>query len=611
MNLYTISRRKFWVIFLMMAVLLFMFQFSQVIKERGNEYDTNSYATGDLPDGTDKWTVKQVSNETVTQEDYVLFVGNEGTDLHDIVMQWCTYTKRNLMSVSDFSGIALPKDKKPCICLIDSKTTDVISRVSDIKRLANQDIVIVFCNLPEVEKLKQSEQLMDMLGIDEVKNLVRIDGVRLFDGFFIGGEAVYKANHKNEQKMQDFDLEIPYYITGKGTKTYMVGLLDEKYTKREKFPRLLWRNTLGGTTIFAVNGNFMDTLTGLGILNAIMYESRDYDLYPIVNAQNVVIANYPTLTSENEEKMIEIYSRNSEIALRDIFWPGILSMSAQNELKMTCYVTPKYDYSNDLKPDASQLVFYLQQMKESKAEAGRSLHKKDTSLKHKIEYENIFLNNGFSNYTFGAVYAKELDDELMTVIKEKKGLESVNTLTSENTSGYPLLSYYTDDVTLLGVTNMAGEYTYNSDFRLRSLVSALGYSNLFIDLHNVIWPESEEDNWENYFDKVHSNVSTYYSNHFLFEKTTMSQADERVREFLNMSFSQMRNENHISIRMKNSNENYFILRTHGETIDSIHGGDFTKMEKDVYLIHTTEKIVDLIVRPSDDIMTYDSPFAGR
>ena len=612
MDTYTISRRKYWVIFLMMAVLLFMFQFSQVIKERENEYDTNSYAAGDLPDGENKWEISEITDDVDTQGEYVLFVGAEDTPLFSTVFQWCTYTKRNLMRASDFKDISLPKDHLPSTCLVDSRSAKVCEHVGDLSRMAEQDIMIVFCNLPEASEVAKNRELMDMLGIDSVTEKITVEGVRLFDGFLLGGEAVYKANYKNEQKMQDFKLDIPYYLTGKGTKTYMVGLLDEKQVKRECFPRLIWRNTLGGTTVFAVNGDFLDSLTGLGILNAIMYEGNGYDIYPVVNAQNVVIADYPTLTSENEEKMLEIYSRNSEIALRDIFWPGILSMSSQNDLKMTCYITPKYDFSNDERPDRSQLVFYLQQMKESKAEAGRSLNSKDTTLQHKIAYENAFLNQGFSNYNFSAIYAKELNEELRELLQGKEGLQSVTTLTSENTQGYPLLSYYTDDITLLGVTNMADEYTYSLDLRLRSIVSALGYSNLFVDLHNVIWPESVEDNWENYFDKVHSNVSTYFSAHFLFDKTTMSEADARTRTFLNMTYKQDREGNHIGLRIKNMGEDgYFILRTRGEAIDTIYGGEYTKLEKDVYLLHVTNDIVDILMRQSDDIMTYETPFAGR
>ena len=38
-----VSRRNFISIILMMAVLFFMFQFSQVIKIRGNDYNINEY----------------------------------------------------------------------------------------------------------------------------------------------------------------------------------------------------------------------------------------------------------------------------------------------------------------------------------------------------------------------------------------------------------------------------------------------------------------------------------------------------------------------------------------------------------------------------------------
>ena len=38
-----ISRRNFLIILLMMGVLLFMFQFSQLVKENGNDYETNEY----------------------------------------------------------------------------------------------------------------------------------------------------------------------------------------------------------------------------------------------------------------------------------------------------------------------------------------------------------------------------------------------------------------------------------------------------------------------------------------------------------------------------------------------------------------------------------------
>ena len=39
-----VSFRKFFSILIMMAVILFMFQFTQVIKEQISDYDVNPYA---------------------------------------------------------------------------------------------------------------------------------------------------------------------------------------------------------------------------------------------------------------------------------------------------------------------------------------------------------------------------------------------------------------------------------------------------------------------------------------------------------------------------------------------------------------------------------------
>lgn len=36
----------------------------------------------------------------------------------------------------------------------------------------------------------------------------------------------------------------------------------------------------------------MEDETGLGILTGMLYETRDYLIYPVVNAQNLIAANF-------------------------------------------------------------------------------------------------------------------------------------------------------------------------------------------------------------------------------------------------------------------------------------------------------------------------------
>ena len=50
-----VSRRNFISICIMMAVLLFMLQFSQVIKENGSDYSVNEYMETEVPSGDKRW----------------------------------------------------------------------------------------------------------------------------------------------------------------------------------------------------------------------------------------------------------------------------------------------------------------------------------------------------------------------------------------------------------------------------------------------------------------------------------------------------------------------------------------------------------------------------
>ena len=49
-----VSLRNFFSIMLMMAVILFMFQFSQIIKEHESNYDVNPYMSAEKLSGKEK-----------------------------------------------------------------------------------------------------------------------------------------------------------------------------------------------------------------------------------------------------------------------------------------------------------------------------------------------------------------------------------------------------------------------------------------------------------------------------------------------------------------------------------------------------------------------------
>ena len=69
--------------------------------------------------------------------------------------------------------------------------------------------------------------------------------------------------------------------------------MEEEAAKNSLLPAILWRNSVDTAKIFCVNGDYLADISAVGILDAMMGETYDYDIYPVINAQNLVIADLP------------------------------------------------------------------------------------------------------------------------------------------------------------------------------------------------------------------------------------------------------------------------------------------------------------------------------
>ena len=607
-----------------------MFQFSQIIKENASNYDVNEYAGEELPETQRMPEGSPGESDGFFRED-VAFLGSGGNELGRTVAQWCVYTRRNLTVLGDVESL---KGELPDLVLIDSGQVDFDTQTEALTSLVQSGVPLIFCNLPETAVLVENEALTELLGISEIREeTAQAEGIHLFSGFLLGGEAIYKAQTPEEEKLQDLELGIPWYVTGKGTKTYMVGMLDERKVKREEFPRIIWRNNCGNAMVFAVNGEYLSGLTGLGILDAMVYEMNSCSVYPVVNAQNMLLVDFPMLAPENAAGMEAVYSRSPEAAMRDVMWPGIAAMSIRNKLRMTCMVNTKYDYSDAAQPQGEELPFYLQQLREVSAEAGVSFRYNGSAPNDrqgqyedgagmtpadKIAGDREFYDSLDSSYQFAAAYFDKLPqpadklpqslDELLAGGTGKLG--AIRTVAFRDGGDLPLLSWYGENITLQGITGDAGEYSFSIDLQMRSLATALGYSNTLIDMHNAMWPESEEDQWENYFDSIFSNVSTYWTRFDGFEQTVMSESDRRVRKFLNLEYGVEREGDRLMLRLpEESGDAWFVLRLHGEAAADIRGGEFRELEPGAYLIHAMDSRVEIALEKAGDVLEYAGPFA--
>lgn len=605
-----VSKRNYFSIAVMMGVLLFLFQFSMLAKDRGNEYDVNKNLVEKQEDGVRAFQMTEIDFEKNIPESgaYIAFVGNQTSGMKSMAEQWCLYTKRSLAVFSSLSEY-IGTETQPEVLILESEEYVEDGQLKQLEGLADKGVTIIFGSLEDPSGINSDEELKNFLGISRVVAEEReLTGVKIFEGFLLGGEVTYQAKNETERrKYQDLDLTVPWYLTASGTKCYMVGLLEDETIKNEYLPSLIWRNTVGTGSVFAVAGDYLKSSTGIGILDGMMLETGEYALYPVVNAQNLSVVNFPGFASENNEVMEKMYSRTQIGAYRDIIWPGLVAMSDQNRLKLTCFMMPQFNYMDGIEPDGRELIFYLKQFKEVDAEAGVSLeYIKGASLGDKVRRDGEFFSSQNIRYLYGAVFVNEAKIPALLNMLERPLLKNMGTIVCEYTEKRPVISYINDSITLQSVTNDAVAHTYSDDLRMRSIQSALGYTNIMLDMQRLSWPVNEDDRWEIMYEKFASNLSTYWKQYSCFASTTASESNGRIRNFLNLDYEQEKRGNEISLKvLGDTKEGWFILRTHGDEIEDIEGGSFQEIEEGAFLIYAEQE--NVTVRLKDDRPYYYLP----
>lgn len=599
-----VSRRKFFSIAIMMFVLLFLFQFSMVLRDRQNTYDVNSNLAPKQNDGKNVWKNEELDPASVgtTDRRYVLFVGDSSSDMAEAVSRWCTYAKWDISKCSSMEKFKENDKNLPGMLILESEKYALDDNLKKIEELEQKGVIIVFGCLEDPKNIEKNQELQDFLGIYKIVSQKKeLTGAKLFEGLLLGGEVVYETpEDKDERDRQDLQLNVPWYQVGSGTKTYMVGLLDQSKQKEtvenEELPTLIWRNGIRNGSIFCVVGDYMKDSTALGLLDGMVAEASSYYIYPVVNAQNLSMINFPVFADENNEQMMELYSQSITGMARDIMWPSLISIVEKGGLKMTCFMQPQTNYEDGIEPTSRDLVFYLKQMKEQNAEAGLSLQYKNAeSLRDKLNQDAEFFRKADSSYKYGAAYTEEKDLDTVKALMNTELMKNVSTLVCEYTEDEPVISYCTDSVTLQSVISDGMNYTYSDDIRMRSIQSSLGYTNVMLNMQKIFWPERKKDRWQIMQKRFSSNLLTYWKNFTGFDSTTLSESNTRTRTFLNLDFSETRTDDEITLKTSESGS-WFILRTHGEEIEEIEGGTQKKLEDNVYLIQAQDTTVKIQVK---------------
>ena len=127
-----VSRRNFAAITIMLIILLFMFQFTGVMKDKLSKYGINEYKESATTELT-KQDMYLASGQNIQKTAGVLYIGNSEA-VKNTVKWWCTYSKREFQTADSFDGIVSEDSRLPDILVLDGtclNTRDNIKAVSD------------------------------------------------------------------------------------------------------------------------------------------------------------------------------------------------------------------------------------------------------------------------------------------------------------------------------------------------------------------------------------------------------------------------------------------------------------------------------------------------
>ena len=597
-----LSRRNLVMMLTMFGVVLVLFLSTAVLREYFNDYDVNHAAQEER--------ILPATGASTAGGQQVVYAGAQDTDLYQPVVEWAEYRKMALHEAMDVqTGLdrAGQYDHQDVLLLLDGDALeqDTQQSAEALTAYVQDGGTVIFCSLPSYETIQSCEALRLLLGIQQLRSpSVEVLEYWLYQGFLLGGDVCYPYDALQPPKDLDIENVLPWYDISAGTKTYMVGYLpaQEQQTmglNREDQPAVVWRNSLGDGCVFAVNGDFMRGESALGFLDAMVYESRSYALYAVVNAQNLCVTGFPDLTVENEDQMARVYVFNTRQLCRDVLWPSLVAASREGGWKLSAFVSLKQSAGSGKEPEMDDLISYLKYFNEENAEACLALGRMDDpNLRLSVTQDRQALDAIGLNYAFsGAWLRSENAGQLPGLLRPDGTMDvfpSIRTVVSEPAPGQRVLSWLTGQMTRQSVTMDGYRYTYQDDLRLRSLQTALGYSNVQADIFRVLWLEDSEDSWEKVSETLASVIATYWKPFAAFDKTTISESDRRVRLFLNQRVtsqeSRLPQGRQISIQVENfAGDAWLMLRTHGETLQTMEGGTWTQIEEDAYLLHLTRE----------------------
>ncbi|MBQ5399544.1 MAG: DUF2194 domain-containing protein [Ruminococcus sp.] len=608
-----ITRRLFFITIVIFLTLLLLFMGFQVGKEVVSDSGLNKHTVSVASKGKGKAAVsefikvnKKGKPDGLSNEDnYALYLGDENSEYADTVREWSYYTKVPVAAAKKLPARSVTD--LPDILMIEPEF--VSGRSQRIAELMDKGVDVVFLSLPSYSYVETDSVLREILGIYKlIQEKVELRGVHLFKGFLLGGERIFEEDTESDsydesENRQDLELSIPWYSVRTRTKTYMRGTLSDKDLKmaeaykykNEDFPAIVWRSCYGKGEAYAVNGEYLkNRRVGIGMLQAMMYERKEYFVYPVINAQVFSVESFPILTDENQDQVKKVYGRSITKAQTDIMLPMFISLASNFEKKPSFFLSVKYNLNDKASPHKDILKTYLSMIDDTDGELALSANHRGDYSNKEFSADLKFLSSEAPDYNITAVIGSSDGLSKLSDALVEKDVHTV--ATSKYTPDMPVVGYLGDNITFQQATSDLKRHTFTDELELLGVYTVLAYSNSCYNMSDAFYPRTQKDEWQNSSRKVFSNLTTYSDPFRAVDSLTVTESDERIRNYLKIEYSVERSGDVVTIKSEGGSRGpvrRFILRTHDERIKSVNGGESKKLEDNAYLISAERPRVEI------------------
>lgn len=522
---------------------------------------------------------------------YVAIVVDDAQSSTAAVMrEWCVYSKYRFRV---FTSLPSAADVADCIAILFGDSVVDASSYETLLSYTETDAELIFTSLPDYGTLQANEALADFFGISGfVTEQYALDGVYLFDEFFVNGERIYTINDDYGDSDDDVRLVIPYYQLRPGYLMFAQAISPDKSVDYKDLPGLLWRTSTNGANVYVVNTDIFSGKNLLGLLTAFMSQSDTYYVYPVVNAQSISLVDFPMLSNENANTLSGIYSRDAEALGRDVLWPGVAKILRNYKGSYNFFMATQMNYTDSIEPSDEFIAFYRQEIERLSGALGLSLNQlTDAALSDIIEQNNRFLTQAMPEYRFTAAYMTPAQLQQLITASFPALLNDITLFMTDEQDAAPLLGFINDRALSVAFTTDGFIHESMDDLHLVCIETALGMNNQKVEMSKAFYPDDGTD-W-NALNLLWSRGDTYQKPYKAFSDVSVYGLEARVRTFLALDYSAQLEDHVLTLSVTNPSdaESSFILRLHNQLIDKVEGAKCTKLSDTAYLITTGEASV--------------------